>query len=122
MDTNIYIPLWEKYKPAIVSKMKAAVEGAQTYKMTKEEFERVGERKKSTYAFNLEIKNGKVANNISGIAVARDLFNVLQQSNFAKELMQENYFKITLSKGFMLTVQVIKVQEEAEPQETTESA
>jgi hypothetical protein len=121
MDTNIYIPLWEKYKHAIINKMKAASEEPQTYKMTKEEFESVGDRKKSTYSFNLEIKNGKVTNNIGGTAVARDLFNVLQQSNFAKELMQDNYFKITLSKGFILTVQIVKVQDELESQKSNKS-
>jgi len=106
-DTNIYTTLWEKYKHAIVAKLKLSVDEPQTYKMTKQEFESIGERKKASYAFNLEIKNGFVINNSKGTANARDLFKVLQSSNFAKEFLQNKHVKISLTKSFMLSIIVL---------------
>lgn len=100
--------LWKKYRPAILNKMKMCFEEPQEYQLSRHEFEAIGDRLNSGYSFNLEIGNGTVINNIEGTAVARDLFEVLKQSNIARELMQNNYFKINLAKNFILTIQTIK--------------
>lgn len=105
--TNIYIPLWQKYRPVIIVKLRDALNEYQEYQLSKHEFESIGDRTHSGYAFNLEIKNGKVINNIEGTAVARDLYEVLKSSEKAKELMKNNYFKINLSKDFLLTIQIM---------------
>jgi len=76
-DTKIYQPLWQKYRPVIISIMKLAAE-PQEYQLSKHEFEAIGDREKAGYTFNLEIKNGIVVNNIEGTVVARDLFAVLK--------------------------------------------
>lgn len=104
-EANIYFPLWQKYRPVIIIKMKAALQTSQEYQLTKQEFEIFGDRSKSGYSFNLEIKNGKVVNNIDGTAVARDLYEVLKTSETAKTMMKENYFKINLTKDFNLIIQ-----------------
>ena len=106
-DANIYILLWQKYRPVIISKMKAAMVTSQEYKLTKHEFEAIGDRTNSGYGFNLEIKNGIVQNNIEGTAVARDLYEVLKSSETAKTLMVNNHFKINLTKDFTLVIQTI---------------
>lgn len=106
-DSNIYIPFWQKYRPVILSKMKAALESAQEYPMSKHEFEAIGDRTSSGYSFNLEIKNGILQNNIDGTAVARDLHAVLKSSETAKALLKNTSFKINLSKEFKLTIQTI---------------
>lgn len=106
-ETNIYILLWQKYRPVIISKMRSALETSQEYQLTKHEFEAIGDRTNSGYGFNLEIKNGIVQNNIEGTAVARDLYEVLKSSETAKMLMINNYFKINLTKDFILTIQTI---------------
>lgn len=105
---NIYITLWQKYKPAIVGKMKSAIDQAQIYQLSKHEFEAAGQRLAAGYAFNLEIVNGNVNNNIDGSAVARDLFEVLKQSTSARELMKDAHYKIILSKEFLLKIQIVK--------------
>lgn len=106
-ESNIYLPLWQKCKPVIVSKMKLATTGLQEYQLSKHEFEAIGNRSQSGYSFNLEINNGVVANNIDGSAVARDLFEVLRQSEAARELMKNKNYKITFSKTCRLEIQVV---------------
>lgn len=44
----------------------------QQLSLSKTEFESTGNRDLSGYTFNLEIEHGKVINDISGTAVARD--------------------------------------------------
>ena len=85
--------------------MKLALNEVQFYQLSKHEFEAIGYRESSGYAFNLEIKNGIVTNTIDGTAVARDLFEVLKSSITAKELMQVHYFKINLTSDFKLKIQ-----------------
>jgi len=107
-DSNIYIPLWHKYKSAIVTKLIQSLLEPQEYQLFKHEFEDIGDRTSAGYSFNLEIENGNVKNNIVGNAVARDLFEVLKNSSTAKELMNENYFKINFTTDFILKIVTIK--------------
>lgn len=62
--------------------------------MSKHEFEAVGDREKAGYQFNLEFSQGKVINNISGSAVARDLRDIIYSDSFAKELIFGGSYKI----------------------------
>lgn len=106
-ESNIYVPLWQKYRPIIVSLMRDALVCPQNYSLSKHEFETIGDRTQSGYSFNLEIKNGIVQNNIEGTAVARDLYAVLKSSETALKLMKTATFKINLTKDFKLTIQTI---------------
>jgi len=105
-ESNIYIPIWQKYKPVILTNMKLALEETQDYQLAKSEFEAIGERISSGYSFNLEIRNGIINNNISGSAVARDLFEVLKNSKTAIKIMQDNFIKINLTNDFILKINV----------------
>ena len=107
-QSNIYLTLWDKYRPIIINQMKLALTEPQVYSLSKHEFEAIGDRLSSGYSFNLELKNGKLMNNIDGTAVARDLLEVLKKSKTASELMEGHHFKINLSKDFKLTIQTIK--------------
>ena len=106
-ESNIYFQLWQKYRPVIISKMKLAISEVQIYQLSKHEFEAIGDRESSGYAFNLEIMNGILVNSIDGTAVARDLFEVLKSSKTAKDLMQQHFFKINLTNDFKLKIQTI---------------
>lgn len=109
-DKNIYVELWQKYRPAILAMMKVSEAEHKYYQLTEHEFTAIGERTKAGYVFNLEISKGKVVNNISGTAVARDLFIVLENSATAKEIMATSNIKITLSNKFVLGVLVNPVE------------
>ena len=79
----------------------------QQMKLQKHDFIVAGERKTSGYQFNLEVKNGKGVNNISGIAVARDLLEILKSDAKCKEIIAEKNFKINLGSDFILHIQCI---------------
>lgn len=106
-EANIYLPLWRKYKPAIQALMKAALQAPQEYQLSAHEFKAIGERPKSGYAFNLEIENGKVINDISGSAVARDLWAMIKESNTAIRHAETNHYKFNLSTSFLLKITVL---------------
>lgn len=107
-DSNIYVGLWKKYKPAIVSKMKNAINEPQSFNLTKYEFEALGKREESGYAFNLEIKDGKLNNNIEGTAVARDLLIVLKESKTFNEFIEDYDLKINMDVNFVLKINAVK--------------
>jgi len=89
-----YLDLWRKYLPVVRILIKNSKNGLQKLLMSKHEFEVVGEREKAGYQFNLEFSQGKVVNNISGSAVARDLRDVIYSDRSAKELISEGAYKI----------------------------
>jgi hypothetical protein len=106
-EKNLYYPLWKKYLPVLIVQMKNAVYGTKQIKMSKAEFEIHGNRTISNYFINLEIKNGKAANNISGSAVARDLFDILNSEKLCKEMFTKNNYKICMGKSFILEISII---------------
>lgn len=87
--------------------MRNASKGEQTLQLQKYEFEVSGNRKDSGYTFTLEIVNGLVVNNISGSAVARDLYDILKGSEKVKSMLKETNFKITLGRDYLLKIKVI---------------
>lgn len=104
---NIYVSLWEKYRPAIISHMRLALNEPQVYKLSGHEFKDLGVRVSAGFNFNLELNKGVLINNIDKTAVARDLFIVLTKSKTATEIMKDNFFKISLGKDFKLSIQVV---------------
>jgi hypothetical protein len=106
-DKNLYFPLWQKYKPAIVALIKASISQPQQYQMLKHEFEVFGNREKSNYIFNLEITNGVCVNDISGTAVARDLLEILKTSEIAKSVFSNHHIKINMGKDFKVHIKKV---------------
>lgn len=107
--SNIYLGLWRKYKPAIISLMVKANEGSQKFQLSGHEFTAIGNRESAGYDFRLEVKNGEAINNIGGSAVARDLLIVLKESPTAVRLWMENKYVFQNNKNFILTISVAHV-------------
>lgn len=103
-ESGKYLDLWRKYLPVIKIFIKNSKKGLQKLPMSKHEFDAVGEREKAGYQFNLEFSQGKVINNISGSAVARDLRDVIYSDTSAKELISEGAYKINLDSSFILNI------------------
>jgi len=76
----------------------------QQFKLNITDFESAGDRGKSGYTFNIVLENGKVMNNISGSAVARDLFEAMKEDEAIKAMMQNKSIKISVGKSFMLSI------------------
>jgi len=107
-EQNLYYPLWIKYLPIICVQIKNAANGEREINLSKFEFEAFATRKAADNRFNLEIKNGKISNDIRGAVVARDLFEVLNADAKVKELLQDRYVKIYLEKDYVLRISILE--------------
>jgi hypothetical protein len=103
-ESSVYVSLWSKYRPMILQLMVAADKEPQQYKLSSHEFKALGQKEKTGYAFLLEAYNGKAQNKISGSMVARDLLQVLQQSQKASQLMREATYQLSMDKQFVFHV------------------
>lgn len=104
MEERKYLQTWKKYIPVIRLYLKKSVNEDQQFKLNITDFESAGDRGKAGYTFNLQMENGKVINNISGSAVARDLFELLKADEVIKAFLQDKSVKISVGKSFMLTI------------------
>lgn len=105
-EKNVFYPVWQKYLPVITLQMKNASKGDREIRMTKYEFEIYGTKKISDYVINLEINNGKVINNKNNTLVARNLFDVLNNSKTCQALFADKCYKISMGKEFVLQISV----------------
>jgi hypothetical protein len=103
---SIYLGFWRKYRLPIQQKMKGAAQqqGDQEYQLYAHEFKALGTRIQVNYSFNLEISNGRVANNINGSAIARDLFEMLKMTDSTNALLDNNHFILKMGKDFKLKI------------------
>lgn len=104
MEERKYLTTWNKYIPVIRLHLKKSLTGEQSFKLNITDFESAGDRGKSGYTFNIALENGKVTNNISGSAVARDLFEALKSDDAIKAMLLEKNVKISVGKSFLLTI------------------
>ncbi len=109
MEERKYLQTWKKYIPVIRIHLKKSVNGDQQFKLEVTDFESAGDRGKSGYTFNIQIENGKVINNISGSAIARDLFELLKADETVKAFFQDKNVKISVGKSFMLTIKTTHI-------------
>ncbi len=104
MLTRTYLPIWNKYRPAILRMMLDAENEPQQYKLSKHEFVAMNQRQKGGFHFTLQVSKGRALNNIRECTVAQDLLDVLQVSRKASELTEEASYEFVLDKQFMLHV------------------
>lgn len=101
---NVYVSLWNKYRPVIIKLMMDAASEPQHYKLFAHEFKAASEKERAAYTFLLQAYNGKAVNNIKTSAIAMDLLQVLQQSKTALQLLSEATYELSLDKHFVLHV------------------
>ena len=111
MINLIYIPLWNKYRPAILQLMVASAEGPQQYKLYGHEFKGLNPKEKGGYSFTLQAHKGRAKNNIRNSIVAQDLLSMLDTSKKASELMDTGIYEFTMDKQFMLRITKVEVTE-----------
>lgn len=97
-----YTDLWTKQRISIKDKLGNSTT-KQSIQLNSEDFNKVGNR--SNYSFNLEFVNGIISNNIGGSAVARDLAQVLENSNEIKEILKTGHYKINMDRQFCLWIE-----------------
>jgi len=101
-STGKYTDLWTKQRISIKEKLGIATT-KQSIQLNSDDFNKVGNR--SSYSFNLEFVNGIVSNNLGGSAVARDLAQVLENSNEIKEILKTGHYKINMDRQFCLWIE-----------------
>lgn len=104
MEQRQYLTTWKRYLPVIRLHLKKSLVEEQQFKLNITDFESAGDRGKSGYTFNIQMENGKVINNISGSAVARDLYELLKSDDAIKAMLQDKSVKISVGKSFMLSI------------------
>jgi hypothetical protein len=109
MEERKYITTWRKYIPVIRLHLKKSLSEEQSFKLNITDFESAGDRGKSGYTFNLTMENGKVTNNISGSAVARDLYEALKEDEIIKGILQDKAVKISVGKTFVLSIKTTHI-------------
>lgn len=100
----LYIHVWTKYLPIIKILLKRSSSGNQTLDMNRIDFERAGSGRKSGYKFSIELKNGKVANIISGSPLASDLATVLLGDASARAILDNMDVIVSLNTKFQLLI------------------
>ena len=96
-----YVNLWKDVIPGIITALENE-QGSDQIQMDRGEFSKVGNRK--SYSFSLEMAQGRVSNNISGSAVARDLAGVLTGSSLVMQFLKDGTYKINMDKNFLLYI------------------
>lgn len=117
-DEGKYLQVWKKYMPVIRLLLKKA--GDQKLQLYRHEFETTGVKNKSGYSFNIEIVNGKVMNKISGVAIAKDLMQSMQETPAVNEWLRGQTLKISMGKSFELKMEKtapVIIQEASETQQ-----
>ncbi len=109
MEERKYLTTWKRYIPVIRLHLKRSLNEEQQFKLNITDFESAGDRGKSGYTFNIALENGKVTNNISGSAVARDLYEALKADEAIKAMLQNKSIKISVGKSFMLSIKTTHI-------------
>src|SRR4030095_4559768 len=93
-EQEMYHSVWMKYLPVITLKLKQTIRtGEATHVgMFQFEFHKNGKKRNIGHQFDLELKNGRVMNNISKTPVARELKEVMKEDAAIWPLVQDGHF------------------------------
>jgi len=103
----MYHAVWLKYLPVIALKLKQVVRSGQSAHigMYQFEFHTTGKERKIGHQFSLELKNGRVMNDISKYPIAKELTTVLKEDTTVGSLLHSGHFLFNLDGNFALTIE-----------------
>lgn len=107
MILRTYTPIWHKYRPVLLKMMMDSTAGPKEYQLSAHEFKAMNPKQKGSFAFTLQVGNGKIKNNVKDNAIAQDLWEVLQLSPKATQLIQESGYQFALDKNYVLHVEAL---------------
>lgn len=108
----MYTQIWSKYLPIIKILLKRTLNGDQVLDLNRIDFERAGSGRKAGYKFSIEFTRGRVANIISGSALASDLAFVMLEDETIKPLLLANHYVVSLNTKFQLSLKNVTPGEE----------
>ena len=107
MLTRTYIPVWSKYRPAILKMMIDSENALQSYQLSNHEFKALGPTSKKDYSFSLRVASGRAVDGLRDSDVAQSLWEVLQISPKASELISGGTFQFTMDRRFLLHIEKV---------------
>src|SRR5262245_19387606 len=109
MIGRIYTPVWSKYRPAILKMMidSASANEPQSYQLSNHEFKALNPKQKGGYTFALQVSEGKALSGLKDSAIATDLWEILQLSRKATELIASATYEFSMDRQFVLRVSKI---------------
>ncbi len=108
----MYTQIWSKYLPIIKILLKRTLNGDQVLDLNRIDFERAGSGRKAGYKFTIEFTKGRVANIISGSALASDLAFVMLEDTNVKALLLTSHYVVSLNTKFQLSLKNVTPSEE----------
>jgi hypothetical protein len=105
MSTNVYQPVWDKFLPLILMKIKSAIrkQQAETLVMDQVDFEKASHRKKSSYVFKVELNEGRIQKSDSS-SIGIDFARALKDNETAFALIRYGSIMFSLNNKFVLTI------------------
>jgi hypothetical protein len=82
-------------------------EEPKTYQLSEHEFKAMNANQKGGYTFTLQTANGKLKNSIKDVMVAQDLWQVLQLSPKASELILAQSYQFAMDRNYLLRIEVL---------------
>jgi len=104
MMARTYTPVWSKYRPAILKMMIDSMNEPQSYQLSNHEFKALNPKQKGGYTFDLQVSGGRAINGLKESVIAQDLWEILQLSPKASELILTSTYKFSMDKQFILHV------------------
>jgi hypothetical protein len=106
-DQEMYHAIWLKYLPVIAMKLKQVVRnGAPAHiGMYQFEFHTAGKQRNVGHQFNLELRQGRVVNDISKYPAAKELSAVMKDDAVVGSILHSGHFLFSLDGNFALTIQ-----------------
>jgi hypothetical protein len=111
MLLKTYTPVWHKYRPVILKMMIDSKHEPKTYQLSEHEFKAMNAKQKGGYAFTLQVSNGRLKNSIKDVLIAQDLWEVLQLSPKASELISQSTYQFVMDRNYLLRIEEISNQE-----------
>ena len=109
MLTRTYTPVWNKYRPAILKMMIESTSEPQSYQLSNHEFKALNPKQKGGYTFSLQVSGGKAISGLKNSVVAQDLWEILQMSPKAIEMISASTYEFSMDKQFKLHVNKVTV-------------
>jgi len=106
-EKEMYRAVWVKYLPVIALKLKQMIRTGEPVHigMYQFEFHSSGKKRNIGHQFNLELNKGRVVNDISKSALAKELSLVMKEDPSVGSLLNSGHFLFSLDGSFVFTIQ-----------------
>jgi len=106
MAQNLYQPVWDKFMPVILLKLKSALKKQESefLVMDKLDFEKASHRKNSSYLFHLEMNEGRVLRSKETSSIGIDFARALKENEVLFSLIKHGSIIFSMNNKFVLSI------------------